>query len=144
MAKAKKMTKREKDLTRRYLVWCYKTTKEELDKIDRYFTQLEVDKFVLGQLRASKAYRAVSDAAFNRLVNAFEEYMAEKKSNVVKKKFKDIGQMTMNPDYQYLNLRLAAIEKAITRFLGANELGKINRMYEEEMTGRIISAREHT
>ena len=31
-------------LTQRYLFWLYKTTRDQTDKIDRKFTQLEVDK----------------------------------------------------------------------------------------------------
>ena len=33
MSKKRQFTQNEKNLIRRYLVWCYKTTKEELDKI---------------------------------------------------------------------------------------------------------------
>lgn len=39
-----------KKLKTRYLVWLYKTTKERLDRIDRKFTQLEVDRFILREL----------------------------------------------------------------------------------------------
>jgi len=41
----------QKNLIRSYLVWCYKTTKEDLDKIDRYFTQNHVDNFILSRLK---------------------------------------------------------------------------------------------
>jgi len=37
-----------------------------------------------------------------------------------------------------------AIEKTIKYFLGDKELEKINHLYEQEMTKRILEAREHT
>ena len=52
------LTQKERNLIKRYLVWCYKTTKEELDKIDRYFTQLIADEFILKQLKGTKNYRS--------------------------------------------------------------------------------------
>ena len=39
-----------KNLKKRYLIWFYKTTKEALDKIERKFTQMEIDKFILKEL----------------------------------------------------------------------------------------------
>ena len=124
------------------MVWCYKTTKEELDRVDRYYTQFEIDRFVLGELRKSKEIK--SDQELARLINDFEKYMAVKKKNVDENKFKDAAQKVLNPSYLYLRKRLAAIEKAILKFLGAPQLKRIEDLYEDEMTSRILSAREHT
>ena len=133
-----------KNLIRRYLIWCYKTTKEELDKTERYFTQLDVDTYVLKQLRAQKDYkRSTKTPSYRALVDQFEEYMAKKKANVIKKKYSDKKQTTLQPHYQYLKNRLLAIEGAIEHFLGRKEQKEIVRLYEEEMTRRILSAREH-
>jgi hypothetical protein len=145
MPRKTRLTKKEKDLIQRYLIWCYKTTKEELDKVDRYFTQLKVDGFVLKQLKKSKEYRSSSaNKMYRDMVDRFEAYMKTKEDNVLKKKFADSRHQTLNSDYQYLKNRFAAIEGAVCRFLGAGELKKITSLYEEEMTRRILQAREHT
>ena len=145
MAKKPRLTPNERNLMRRYLVWCYKTTKEELDKVDRYFTQLIVDDFVLKQLKKAKEYKGSGDEkSFQGQVGRFQAYMKEKEINVMKKKFQDRQHNELNADYLYLKNRFTAIEKAIQRYLGAGELGNICRLYEEEMTGRILKAREHT
>jgi len=144
MGKKSDLTRREKDLIRRYLAWCYKTTKEELDKVDRYFTQLKADDFVWQQLRKTKEYKPSSGAgAYKDLVDQFQGYMKKKEANVLKKKFKDNKCTTLNPDYQYLHNRFVAVEKAIRHFLGAKDLEKICCLYEQEMTRRIFEAREH-
>ena len=140
-----KLTQKEKNLIRRYLVWCYKTTKEELDKVDRYFTQLTADDFILKQLKGLKDYKSsASNKDYRNLVDAFEIYMNKKESNVLKKKFKDNKSTKLNPDYQYLHNRFMAIEKTVVHFLGVKELNKICLLYEEEMTKRILQARDHT
>ena len=145
MPKKTQLTKKEKDLIRRYLIWCYKTTKEELDKVDRYFTQLKADDFVLQSLRKTKEYRSSDgDKGYKTMVDQFQAYMKKKEDKVLKEKFKDHQHKALNPDYQYLKNRFAAIEEAIRRFLGAGELKKICLLYEEEMTRRILQAREHT
>jgi len=135
----------ERNLTRRYLVWCYKTTKEELDKIDRYFTQLDVDVSILKQLRNTQDYRNANDSKeYKVLVDQFQTYMRKKEGNVIKQKFKNADRVELNPEYQYLFHRFAAIEQAIIEFLGKKELDNICDLYEQEMTHRILLAREHT
>jgi hypothetical protein len=85
-----------------------------------------------------------SPQAYKQRVDGFEVYMAKKEANVLKKKFADSKHKQVNPDYQYLKNRFSAIEEAICYFLGAGELKKISALYEEEMTARILAAREHT
>ncbi len=134
----------EKRLTRRYLIWCYKTTKESLDRIDRYFTQLEVDQFILQQLNNQLKQKSKSATQeYKQLINEFEAYMLAKRENVLKQKFLDAQHQQLQPQYQYLQHRLKAIEKAIVKFLGKAELKKIIDLYEGEMTTRILQAREH-
>ena len=135
----------QKDLIRRYLIWCYKTTKEEFDRIERYFTQLKVDAHILGKLRGSSEYKGKKPSeAYRQMVDQFEQYMQKKKANVLRKKFSDSHHTKLNPQYLYLKQRLAAIESALVHFLGKKEKERIRQAYEEEMTNRILTAREHS
>jgi len=141
----KNKTAREKELIRRYLVWCYKTTKEDLDRIERYFTQYEADTFLLKTLRGDKGYLSAPPAdPYRKLVEEFEIYLTEKYHKALKKKFADESHRQLEPQYRYLRGRFGAIEKAIVHFFGKKELKVICRLYEEEMTSRILTAREHT
>jgi hypothetical protein len=143
-AKKLKFSKKEKDLLKRYLIWCYKTTKEELDKVGRYFTQLKVDVFLLKGLRKKSAYKnSKGNSEFKGLVDSFETYMLKKEDNVLKKKYKGKDFKKLQPQYEYLSERLCVLEDAISHFLGKQELTKIVNLYEEEMTKRILQAREH-
>ncbi|HBR14777.1 MAG TPA: hypothetical protein DD723_04435 [Candidatus Omnitrophica bacterium] len=138
-------SQREQDLIRRYLIWCYKTTKENLDRVDRYYTQIEVDYFVRRELIKKKSFESSpSDPRYTALIEDFEKYISDKKNNVNKKKFADDQCVTLDSDYRYLRDRMDAIEKAIVHFLGAEALEEIRLLYEEEMTRRILSSREHT
>lgn len=142
--KGKALTKNARNLTRRYLVWCYKTAKEELDKIDRYFTQLAVDRYVLAQLKGGRDYaNAPERDIYRKRVVDFQIYMGQKERNVLKKKYLNGKKGALNPEYRYLCNRFIAIEKAITAFLGKKELSAICAQYEHEMTQRILQAREH-
>ncbi len=139
----KPLTQKEEYLIRRYLVWCYKTTKEELDRIERYFTQAMVDDFLLKQLKDMPEY-ASGATCFGRAVDDFAHYACEKKARALEKKFLDPSlQTALRPEYVYLKARFEAIEEAIRRFLGRKELQKITLLYEGEITERILKAREH-
>jgi len=145
MPKKKYFTPNEKKILRRYLIWCYKTTKESLDRVERYFTQLHVDGYLFDQLSHSLEYRsAKSSLEYKALVDNFQNYMQNKEENVLKKKFFDQKLGLLNSDYQYLRNRFASLEKAIGHFLGKKELAVIERLYEEEMTRRILEAKEHS
>ena len=142
MANTLSLTQKERDLIRRYLVWCYKTTTEEMDKIDRYFTQAAVDDFLIERLKNLPEYKA-REISFRKSVEDFVRYAGEKKANAEGKKFADRAQTVLAPDYQYLKARSEAIEEAICHFFDRKELGKITALYENEMTERILKAREH-
>lgn len=142
MSDTAELTQRQRELIRRYLIWFYKTTKEELDKIDRYFTQAAVDEFLIGRLKESEAYG--DDVAFRKSVDNFITYAEEKLVRAQEKKFADASRKTHHPDYLYLKARFGAIEDAIRYFLGQEELDKICALYEQEMTERILKAREHS
>ncbi len=143
MADTIPLTQKEQDLIRRYLVWCYKTTKEELDKIDRYFTQAVVDDHLIERLKTSPEYK-VSTTLFHKSVEDFIQYAREKKAKAEGKKFVDSTRKTLHPNYQYLNARVEAIEQAICHFFDQKELERVAALYENEMTERILKAREHT
>ena len=110
--------------------------------MDRYFTQLKADGIILDRLKRAKEYRTSQE--YKALVDQFKVYMEKKEANVLSKKFKDGRQDSWNADYLYLTKRFAAIEETICRFLGKNELKRICALYEQEMTRRILQAREHT
>ena len=144
LQKSSKYTLVQKDLIRRYLTWCYKTTKEDFDRIDRYFTQLDVDSYVLKQLRLSKDYKQKDkQQSYGALVDEFEEYSEKKKANVLKKKYSSKDCSQFHPQYIYLKNRLGAIEKAIVHFLGKKDKENIRCLYEKEMTRRILQATDH-
>lgn len=143
MVRKLKLMPNERNLIKRYLVWCYKTTKEELDRVDRYFTQGIVDEFILNELSNAKEFITAQNTQYRQLVDEFKAYMDKKLSNAINKKYLDKRKTKNVPEYQYLSNRMAAIEKAISFHFGENGLKEIIALYENEMTGRILSSREH-
>jgi hypothetical protein len=137
-----RITPEERKLIRRYLIWCYKTTKEELDRIDRYFTQLLVDKLVLGILHQGDSLSF--DEGYRKEIEDFKGYLQKKEERVFVQKFVDPEGKILQPRYRYLRNRLAALEKTIVSLLGEKQLTVIQDLYDVEMTRRIIEAREHT
>ena len=129
-------------LFRRYLIWCYKTTKEDFDRIERKFTQLEVDYFLQKQLSAVFPGKGLA-AGCQAKLDEFAQYIADKEKDAMSTKYADEKQKVLQPEYWYLQARLEAIRKAIKHFLGGKELKKIDDLYEQEMTNRILAAREH-
>jgi hypothetical protein len=136
-----KLGKNEKALVRRYLLWCYKTTKESVDWIERKFTQSTVDHFVLSRLEKMKA-PATAKGEYQKRIDEFRVYISDKEKDGAKQKFAG-GRQDLNPEYLYLRNRLSAVEDAIRHFLGTQELARINLMYEQEMTRRILESKEH-
>lgn len=140
-----KLTANQKNLIRRYLVWCYKTNKEELDRIDRYYTQFIADEFMLDRLQAKMPGKDKSvHRKYLKRVDDFKTYLVTKKENADKKKFQDVKVKTLDDNYIYLQEMFGAIKKAIIYFLGKKELGRITALYEKEMTRRILEARDHS
>jgi len=132
-------------LVRRYLVWCYKTTKEELDRIDRYFTQLKADRYMRPFLtKGVKVTDPGTKAQYLKKVGEFDRYVESKEQRVLEMKFADVRKGIPRPEYLYLKNRLRAVEQAIRHFLGAKGLAEVQGLYENEMTERILKAREHT
>lgn len=124
-----------KNLKKRYLVWFYKTAKETLDRVERKFTQVEVDRFILKELK-----RGDKDKAIEIFVHQFENYISKKEQDGLKLKFEN---KKVKTDYIFLVLRLQAVEKAIVKELGKKGLEEIKLLYEIEMTERILRSTEH-
>lgn len=129
-------------LTKRYLIWLYKTTKEAFDRYERKFTQLEVDELLLQEIEKElKASYLPSEAKdLSKFVNDFRAYIAEKEKACLALKYK--GKRT-NPDFIFQDVKLNAIEAVIKKYLGAKGLTEIKKAYEKEMTERILRSTEH-
>lgn len=139
-----KITVDEKKLIRRYLIWCYKTTKEEFERIERKFTQLKVDTCVLNLLSRSRGLAGKKKGhSYLKKIDEFKRYIENKEKSAFAQKFFDKKKKELQPDYWYLQSRLEALEQTICDSLGKAELKKIRALYEEEMTRRILEAREH-
>ncbi len=123
------------NLKKRYLIWLYKVTKDELDRIERKFTQIEVDKFIL------KRFKKSSDKEnLDGFIVEFENYIANKEKDGQAAKYEN---EKVKPGYNFLVLKLEAIEEAIKEFLGEQELEDIKSLYEQEMIQRILKSTEH-
>ncbi|NLE91007.1 MAG: hypothetical protein GX598_00460 [Elusimicrobia bacterium] len=134
----------EKDilaLKRRYLLWLYKTTKEAFDRYERKFTQLEIDKFILEEVsrECRQAYLSDEREAIGEQAEAMRVYVAEKENACLKLKYRG---KKINPEYLFLDIKLQALEKAIVKELGNEELRRIKNLYEQEMSERILHSRD--
>ncbi len=130
------MDRREiKNLKKRYLIWFYKTLKEALDRVERKFTQVEVDRIILKELKNSDKEGVISE-----FIKQFEEYVAKKEGEGFNLKFED---KKLKPDYVFLVAKLRAVERAIVKELGKKGLEEIKLLYEIEMTERILRSTEH-
>jgi hypothetical protein len=125
-----------RNLKKRYLIWLYKTTKEALDKIERKFTQLEIDAFILKELKKSDKTNKCA-----KFIEEFDAYIQNKAKEGLQLKYKN--NKGLKPDYLFLALKLKAIEKAVIAGFGKKFLQEINSFYEIEMTQRILKSTEH-
>lgn len=137
---AKKTIRADKDnkksLHKRYLFWLYKTTKDELDKIDRKFTQLEIDKRIEKILkRKAGAWGRQTKEGILPFLKEWQEYIFTKESDAQKLKFSEDGHI--NPGYLFLCLKLEAITDIIKTTLGKSGLLEFRRIYEEYAMKRI-------
>lgn len=134
--------KDEKNLEVRYLTWLYKTTKEAFDRYERKFTQLEIDELVLKEMEKELkgSYMPQEKKSLEKLVNDFRLYIAEKEKDCLKLKYKG---KKIDPEFIFLDVKLNAIEKAIIKELGQEELNEIKDSYHQEMIKRIIEEKEN-
>lgn len=128
-----------KNLKFRYLLWFYKTAKEEFDGIERKFTQLEIDKKIIENMR--EKMRLLEPELKNGLANYFKEF----KKYISKKGYEGnalkFEKESLRPEYRFLTLKLKAIEEIIVRELGEDIKDEIKALYEEEMKKRILTSK---
>ena len=130
-----------KNLKFRYLLWLYKTTKEEFDRIERKFTQVGIDKKIMrymGEHFDSRNLKRKNEA--RKLLKGLKEYIDKKEKDGLASKFEG---RKLKADYYHLSLKLEAIEKVIIEELGRGGLRVIKNLYEHEMMRRIIESQEH-
>src|SRR4030042_3669287 len=122
------------NLKKRYLIWLYKETKEALDRVDRKFTQVDIDKFILGELQRGTV-------AEKKFLDEFIAYINNKEKDC--ETLKSTEGKCLNPEHQFLSLKMQAIEKSIVNELGAEGLEEIKNLYNQEMVDRILRSAEH-
>lgn len=121
-------------MKKRYLIWLYKTTKEVLDKIERKFTQLEIDNFILKELKKENKGGKIKE-----FIDELEFYIQNKEKDGLSLKYEN---KELKPQHQFLEAKLKAIEKAIIKELGKKTLKEIKVLYEIEMIERILKSTE--
>ena len=129
------------NLKYRYLLWLYKTVKEELDRIDRKFTQVEIDREIEKHLVRNAHLSQVGDSdKFRELQRAWQEYVDKKETDG--KILKYDGEK-LRAEYYFTKMKFEMVEKMINRMFGDKVLKGIETAYEEEMCKRILESREH-
>jgi hypothetical protein len=130
------------NLTRRYFIWLYKTTKEAFDRYERKFTQLLVDNFLLKEIEKElrDSYLPGEKKDLEKLVNDFRNYIDQKEKACLELKYKG---KRISPEFIFLDAKLDAIETAIRKYFGVKGLKEIKKLYEEEMIQRILKSTEH-
>ncbi len=123
-----------KNLKRRYLIWFYKVTKEAWDKVERKFTQLDIDRDLLDEMK-----KLDTSGKAEGFIEEFEVYIQNKEKKGLDLKYDG---NKLKPEYYFLDLKLKAIERVIENELGKKALGEIKSLYEQEMTERIMKSRE--
>jgi len=128
-------------LKKRYLAWLYKTTKEAFDRYERKFTQLEIDAAMLRDMEKElkEGYLPHEKKALEKFINDFRLYIMQKEKDRRKLKYKG---RKINPEFIFLDVKLGAIEKAISRELGNEGLKGIREAYENQVLRRIMEERE--
>ena len=133
------LPKTEINLKKRYLIWLYKTIKEPLDRIDRKFTQLDIDKKIFKSL---KVIKIKDKTTWQKLLDEFKDYIQKKERDGLSLKHID-SSGKLNVDYLFLKNKLRIVEQLIYQMFGKKELQRIRFLYEQEMTRRILEEREH-
>lgn len=118
-----------RSLQKRYLFWLYKTTKDELDRIDRKLTQLDVDREMLDIFRRDKGAEDSAHSGLQAPVKDWENYIAHKEADARKLLFDDEGRVLAS--YYFLRLKLKAILGVTRRRFGAATVRHFKRYYEE-------------
>ena len=132
----------KKNLQFRYLLWLYKTTKEEFDRIERKFTQVYIDRMILRYMAGhGDVLTPKGEHTSGKFLKDCKNYIDKKEKEGVALKF---AGKKLRPEYYHLSLKLEAIEKVIIEVFGKRGLRGIKALYEHEMRRRIIEAIEHS
>ncbi len=125
-------------LARRYLLWMYKMTKDELDRIDRKFTQLDVDHFIAGYfVKVSDRLNEKSRDALRPYFREWDAYVGAKEKDAQDLKYVAPGELEAH--YAFLHLKLQAILCAVRRYLGPKGIGEFQRLYETKAIENILA-----
>jgi len=130
-----------RNLKKRYFIWIYKNAKSVFDKYERKFTQVDIDKDILAEMEKELlgSYLPHEKDALQKYINDFEKYIENKEKAC--SEFRDQGKK-INPEFIFSEIKLNAVEKAITRELGRRGLEEIKSLYEKEMIERILKSTE--
>ncbi len=125
-------------LIRRYLLWLYKTTKDELDRIDRKFTQLDVDRFISDHFfRILGRLNKKSRDALGPFFREWDAYIDTKEKDAEGLKY--VGPEELEAHYAFLHLKLQAVLLAARRFLGTKSVQEFQRLYEAKAIENILA-----
>ena len=115
---------------KRYLFWLYKTTRDELDRVDRKFTQLEVDRDLQ---QIFEEYEGGEAAPF---IEEWSRYIASKEADARKLKFDDKGGVLAS--YTFLHLKLKAVESVTTKLFGNRTVREFEHLIEDAAIKNIL------
>ena len=104
-----------KNLKKRYLVWLYKTTKESLDRIERKFTQLEIDRHILGYLKKLDRHKRAGGFIFD-----LKTYITNKERDALNLKYEG---KNLKSELYFLDLKLTAIENRVPTLSFYKQMG---------------------
>lgn len=138
------MPQREKkNLQLRYLMWLYKTTKEQIDRIDRKFTQLDIDCKIRAYLAVHiKKYPPAVRNGLEAQLTKWSRYISDKEVAALDSKFCDSKKRIPRAEYAFLSLKLQVVEKLMRTAGGAKFLQGVKRAYYREMARRIFAEKE--
>jgi hypothetical protein len=103
----------DKSLVKRYLFWLYKMTRDELDRIDRKFTQLEVDRGI------QKIFREHEDGVLAPFIGEWD------KGGVLS-------------SYVFLRLKLEAVQSVASKRFGRRIVSEFEKIYEDAAMKNIL------
>jgi len=116
----------------------YKTTKEELDRIDRKSTQIDVDRFIADYFfKLSGRLSKKSCEALSPFFREWDEYIATKEKDAEDLKY--VGPGELEAHYAFLHLKLQAVLSAARRFLGPKAIVEFQRLYEAKAIENILA-----
>jgi len=125
-------------LNRRYLLWMYKMTKDELDRIDRKYTQIDIDHTIAEYFfKLSGRLNKKSRDALSPFFREWDEYLEAKEGDAERLKW--VGPGELEARYAFLHLKLQAILSAACKYLGPGSVKEFQRLYEEKAIANILA-----